>query len=55
MIFDVKVDLRREYRLFIEGHVVDLYGHEVYAITMKSVSARILMTIAAEKIVSHDG
>ena len=49
MIFDVKVDLRREYRLFIEGHVVDLYGHEVYAITMKSVSARILMTIAAEK------
>ena len=49
MIFDVKVYLRRKYRLVIDGHVVDLYGHEVYAITMKSVSARTLMTIAAEK------
>ena len=47
MIFDVKVDLRRKYRLFIGGHVVDSTGHEVYASTMKSVSAIVLMTIAA--------
>ena len=47
MIFDVKVDLRRKARLVIGGHVVDSTGHEVYASTMKSVSARVLMTIAA--------
>ena len=47
MIFDIKVDLRRKDRLVIGGHVVDSTGHEVYASTMKSVSARILMTIAA--------
>ena len=47
MIFDVKVDLRRKARLVIGGHVVDSYRHDVYAYTMKSVSARILMTIAA--------
>jgi len=46
MIFDVKVDLRRKARLVIGGHVVDSSGHEVYASTMKSVSARVLMTIA---------
>ena len=47
IIFDVKVDLRRKSRLVIGGHVVDSSGHEVYAYTMNSVSARILMTIAA--------
>ena len=47
MIFEVKVDLRRKARLFIEGHVIDSSRHEVYASTMKSVLARILMTIAA--------
>ena len=47
MIFEVKVDLRRKARLFIEGHVIDSSRHEVYASTMKSVPARILKTIAA--------
>ena len=47
MIFDVKVDLRRKARLVIGGHIVDSSGHEVYASTIKSVSARVLMTIAA--------
>ena len=47
MIFDVKVDLRRKARLVIGGHVIDSSGHEVYASTMKSVSARVLMKIAA--------
>ena len=47
IIFDVKVDLRRKVRLVIGGHVVNSTGHEVYASTMKYVSARILMTIAA--------
>ena len=46
MIFDVKVDLRRKSRLVIEGHVVDSTGHKVYPSAMKSVSARVLMTIA---------
>ena len=47
IIFDVKVDLRRKARLVIGGHVVNSTGHEVYASTMKSVSARVLMMIAA--------
>ena len=34
-------------RLVIGGHVVNYNEHEVYTYTMKSVSARILMTIAA--------
>ena len=46
-IFDVKVYLRRKTRLVIGGHVVDSSGNEVYAYTMKSVSARILMKIAS--------
>ena len=45
MIFDVKVDLRSKARLVIGGHIIDSTGHEVYASTMKSVSARVLMTI----------
>ena len=48
IIFDVKVDLRRNARLIIGGHVLDYSGHEVYSSTMKFVSARILMTIAEE-------
>ena len=47
MIFDVKVDLSRKDRLVIGGNVVDSSGHEVYASTIKSVSARIMMTIVA--------
>ena len=47
MIFDVKVDLRRKARLVIGGHVVDSTGHKVYASKTKSVSARVLMAIAA--------
>ena len=47
MIFDVKVDLRIKARLVIGGHIVDSSVHEVYAITMKSISARILMTIVS--------
>ena len=48
MIFYIKLDLRGKSRLVIGGHVVDLSGHEVYAITMKYVSPEILMTIASE-------
>ena len=47
--FDVKVDLRRKSMLVIGGHVVNSSGHEIYASTMKSVSARILITITAAK------
>ena len=45
-ILDVKVDLRRQLRLVIGGHVVDSFRHEVYAIIIKSVSSRILFKIA---------
>ena len=48
-IFGIKVEFRRKARLVIGGHVGNSTGHEVYASTMKSVSARILMTIAAAK------
>ena len=47
IIFDVKVDLIRKSILVIGGRVVDSSRHNLYASTMKSVSARILMTIAA--------
>ena len=47
VIFDVKLYLRIKSRLVIGGHVIDSSGHEVYASTMKSISSRILMTIAA--------
>ena len=47
IVFDVKVDLRRNSRLVIGGDVINSSVHEVYAYTMKSVSAIILMTIAA--------
>ena len=47
MILDVKVDLRRKARLVIGVHVVGSSGHKVYASITKSVSDRILMTIAA--------
>ena len=47
MIFGVRVDLRRKSRLVIGCHVVNSSVNEVYEITMKSVSARILMKIAA--------
>ena len=48
MIFDIKVDLRRKTRPVIRGSVVDYYGNKVYASTMKLVSDRILITVAAE-------
>ena len=47
MIFDVKLNLIRKARIVIGGNIFDSYGHEVYASTMKSVSASILMTISA--------
>ena len=47
IIFDVRVDLRRNSRLVIRGHVVDSSGHKVYTSTIKYVSASILMTTAA--------
>ena len=47
MIFDVKVYLIIKVRLVIGGHVVNSSGHEVYVITMKYFSARILRTTAA--------
>ena len=47
MIFDVKVDLRRKARLVIGGHVFGSSGHKFYASITKSVSDRILMTVAA--------
>ena len=48
MIFNVKVKVNRKSILVIRGYVVDSSRHEEYAITTKSVSTRILMTIAAE-------
>ena len=48
MICDVKVDLRRKYRLVIEGHIFHSPGHKVYATITNSVSARILMTLSEE-------
>ncbi len=47
MIFSVKQDLRRKARLIIGGHIVDASDHELFASTMKGVSARLLMVIAA--------
>ena len=47
MLFYIKVDLRRNFRMVIGGHVVYSSGNDFYSSTMKSVSARILMTIAA--------
>ena len=35
MIFGVKVDLWRKYRLVIKVRVVDSYGNKVYASTME--------------------
>ena len=47
MIFGVKVDLWRKYRLVIKVRVVDSYRNKVYVSTMKYISSRILTTIAA--------
>jgi hypothetical protein len=47
MIFTVKSDLRRKARLVIGGHVVNAQDHELYASTMKGISARLLMLIAS--------
>ena len=47
MVFDVKQDLRRKARLVIGGHVVDSGMHDTYASNMKTISARLLMIIAA--------
>ena len=47
MIFTVKSDLRRKARLVIGGHVVNAQEHELYASTMKGISARLLMLIAS--------
>ena len=47
-IFDVKHDLWRKDRLVIGGHVVDASEHESYSSNMKTVSMRILHTIAAK-------
>ena len=32
MIFDVKVELRRKYRLVIGVHAIDYSGHKVYSL-----------------------
>ena len=48
LIIYVKVDLRRKARLFIGLCVVDSSRNKVYMITMKSVSASILFSVAAE-------
>ena len=47
MIFDYKVVLRRKEMLVIGGHVVDSSIHKFYESTMKSISAIIMMKIAA--------
>ena len=47
IICDVKLDLRRKYRLVIWGHVVNSSEHKVYGSTMKSFLFSILMTITA--------
>jgi Reverse transcriptase (RNA-dependent DNA polymerase) len=47
MIFTVKSDLRRKARLVIGGHVVNAQEHELYASTMKGISARLLMLVAS--------
>jgi hypothetical protein len=47
MIFTVQQDHRRKARLVIGGHIVDPGGHELYSITMKGVSARMLWSIAS--------
>jgi len=47
MIFDKKQSGQLKARLVIGGHVVDASGHDVYASTMKTISARALMLIAS--------
>ena len=44
MIFDVKVDLKRNARLVIKGNVVDSSGHEVYASSVTSTNNLDVMT-----------
>jgi len=46
MIFDKKQSGQMEAWLVIGGHVVDASGHDVYASTMKTISAQALMLIA---------
>ncbi len=47
IIFDVKQDLQCKACLVIGGHVIDAAGHDTYASNMQSISARLLMLIAA--------
>jgi len=47
MIFDKKQSGQFKAWLDIGWHVVDASGHDVYASTMKSISARALMLIAS--------
>lgn len=47
MIFDVKADtLRRKARLVAGGHLLDVFGIDVYSSTVKSISVKLLHVIA---------
>ena len=46
-IFDIKETGRRKARIVIGGHVIDTTGHDTYASTMKTISARLLMLLAS--------
>ena len=48
MIFDIKHDLRRKARFVVGGHVIDSSEHTTYSSTIKDISVRLMMLVAAK-------
>ena len=46
MIFYVKNDLRHKAHLVVGGHLVDLFYVEVYSLTVKGISVKMLHVIS---------
>jgi hypothetical protein len=45
-VFDVKQDLCRKARLVASGHLVDALDHDIYSLTVKGISVKLLHVIA---------
>jgi hypothetical protein len=45
-VFDVKQDLCRKARLVAGGHLVDALDHDIYSLTVKGISVKLLHVIA---------
>ena len=46
MIINVKQDLRHKYRLVAGGHLINALDHDIYSITVKSISMKLLQVIS---------